>query len=77
MHQLQVFSAFHPGSSGWEPDLATRSPHHSHQAAFHPGLPRWKRIWLPGTLLTQTKLPPRQDGRQSEAAVGRELRRFP
>ena len=23
-------------------------------------LPRWKRIWLPGTLLTQTKLPPRQ-----------------
>ena len=27
---------------------------------FPLGLPRWKRIWLPGTLLTQTKRPPRQ-----------------
>ncbi len=52
--------AFHPGSSKWKPNLETRSRRDSHHAAFHSGLPRWKRIWLPSTLLSQTMLPPRQ-----------------
>ena len=55
-----VLSAFHPGSSRWKRNLATRSRHHSHHAAFHFGLPKWKQIWLPSTLVNQTKLPPRR-----------------
>ena len=53
-------AAFHLGSPRWKPNLSTRSRHHSSHAAFHTGSPRWERIWLPGTLLNQTKLPPRR-----------------